>query len=251
MFALEGKRAIVTGGAGELAQGFVEAYRACGARVAVLDASERTEELARSLGGSDRAVFGIRCNLADRANAAAAFDEAVSRLGGLDILVNAAGIQRRCPAVQFSEQDWDDVIAVNLSATFALCQKAAKIMIPAAHGKIINIASVTSFVGMKFISAYVASKGGVSQLTKALSNEWAGHGIQVNAIAPGYYRTKMNAAYFDPANADLYNGITQRIPAGRWGQPADLQGALIFLSSEASDYVSGVTIPVDGGFLGR
>lgn len=124
-------------------------------------------------------------------------------------------------------------------------------MIPKGRGKIINIASMTSFFGMKFIPAYVASKGGVMQLTKALSNEWAEHGIQVNAIAPGFVRTKMTAAYFEPANAELCKEITQRIPAARWGEPQDLMGALGFLASAASDYVTGITLPVDGGYLGR
>ena len=251
---LSGRRAIVSGGAGELGLALVEVLHRCGAEVVILDASAKTAETAATAGrlhGAGRPVHGIQIDLADRSQAGSAFDEAVDRMGGLDILVNAAGIQRRSAAIDFSEQDWDDVLAVNLSATFFLCQRAARILLPQGRGKVVNIASMTSFVGMKFVSAYAASKAGVMQLTKALSNEWAGDGVQVNAIAPGYFKTRMNAAYFEPAHAELYRGITQRIPAARWGEPSDLQGALVFLASSASDYVSGVTLPVDGGFLGR
>ncbi len=251
LFDLRGRKAIVSGGAGELGLALVVALHACGAEVAILDASGETASTAGRIHDPHRPVHGLRADLADRTQAASVFDEAVRLMGGLDILVNSAGIQRRSPAMDFSEQDWDDVLAVNLSATFFLCQRAARVMVPQGRGKIINIASMTSFVGMKFISAYAASKAGVMQLTKALSNEWAADGVQVNAIAPGYFKTRMNAAYFEPANAELYRGITQRIPAARWGEPSDLQGALMFLASRASDYVSGVTLPVDGGFLGR
>lgn len=251
MFSLEGKRALVTGGAGELGYGFAQVLQEYGAQVTIIDASDATASVAASLHTELRPVYGVHADLSDKTQAGRAFDQAVERMGGLDILVNGAGIQRRCPAVEFSEKDWDDVLTVNLSATFFLCQNSARLMIPKRSGKIINIASMTSYVGMKFIPAYAASKGGVMQLTKALSNEWAEHGIQVNAIAPGYFKTRMNAAYFDPVNTELYQGITQRIPAARWGEASDLKGALVFLASAASDYVSGVTLPVDGGFLGR
>jgi 2-deoxy-D-gluconate 3-dehydrogenase len=244
-FKLNGKKAIVTGGAGELGLAFAQALQEQGADVCVLDISEITPTVA-----CGRPMCGIQVDLSDKAKASEAFDAAVDTLQGIDILVNAAGIQRRCPAVDFSAEDWEQVLAINLSATFYLCQKSAKLMIPKRRGKIINIASMTSFFGMKFIPAYVASKGGVMQLTKALSNEWAEHGIQVNAIAPGFIKTKMTAAYLETANAVLYESVTRRIPAGRWGEASDLKGALVFLSSEASDYITGVTLPVDGGYVG-
>jgi 2-deoxy-D-gluconate 3-dehydrogenase len=171
-------------------------------------------------------------------------------LGGrLDILVNAAGIQRRHPSESFPEKDWDDVLAINLSATFFYCQLAANSMIPVGSGKIINIASIMSTCGGITIPAYVASKGGVGQLTKSLSNDWAAKGLHINAIAPGYMATKLNSALMaDPVrSAD----ILARVPQKRWGTGQDLKGITVFLASSASDYVNGTIIPVDGGYLGR
>lgn len=167
----------------------------------------------------------------------------------MDILLNTAGIQRRCTSEDFSEKDWDDVIAVNLSAMFFYCQLAAQNMIQHGKGKIINIASMQSFFGGITIPAYAASKGGVAQLTKALSNDWAGKGINVNAIAPGYMDTKLNTALInDPVRNDE---VLSRIPLKRWGTGNDLKGIVVFLSSDASNYISGAIIPVDGGYLGR
>lgn len=189
LFDLCGRRAIVSGGAGELGLALVEVLHRCGTEVVILDASAETAATAATaerLHEAARPVHGIQVDLADRSQAESALDEAVDRMGGLDILVDAAGIQRRSAAIDFSEQDWGDVLAVNLSATFFLCHRAARILLPQGRGKIVNIASMTSFVGMKFVSAYAASKAGVMQLTKALSNEWAADGVQVNAIAPGY-----------------------------------------------------------------
>ena len=162
--------------------------------------------------------------------------------------MNCAGIQRRKPCLDFTIEDWDDVVEVNLTAVFRLCQLAGRIMAEQGKGKIINVASALSFFGGYTVPAYAASKGGVAQLTKALSNEWAGLGINVNAIAPGYMDTPMNVALI---NDPVRNGkILARIPAGRWGKPEDLQGVAVFLASEASNYLSGAVIPVDGGYLG-
>jgi 2-deoxy-D-gluconate 3-dehydrogenase len=200
-----------------------------------------------SKGGTD--VHAIQADLANREELAAAFSQAVAKLGGtLDILVNCAGIQRRNPCVEFKIEDWDKVVEVNLTAVFLLCQMAGKIMLNKRKGKIINVASALSFFGGYTVPAYAASKGGVAQITKALSNEWASHGVNVNAIAPGYMDTSLNTALIN--NPVRNSAILARIPAGRWGAPEDLKGVTIFLASEASNYVSGAVIPVDGGYLG-
>jgi 2-deoxy-D-gluconate 3-dehydrogenase len=213
--------------------------------VAVLGRSESAEEAAVELGG-----IAVRADLADRDDLRRGFAEAVERLGGLNILVASHGIGRAADAVDHDLTDWDEVIEVNLTATFALCQLAGRIMVAQGSGKIVNIASVLSFQGGLRVSSYAASKGGVSQLTMALANEWAPHGVNVNAIAPGYVKTALNARIWrdDPERTAQ---IDVRIPAGRWGEPADIGGAVVFLSSSASDYVQGVTLPVDGGWLSR
>jgi 2-deoxy-D-gluconate 3-dehydrogenase len=175
--------------------------------------------------------------------------EAIQTFGGLDILVNNAGIIRRADALDFTEEDWDAVIDVNLKTAFFLSQAAGRHMIDKGRGKIINIASLLSFQGGITVPGYAAAKGGVMQLTKALANEWAAHGINVNAIAPGYMETDNTAAL--RADATRHRQITERIPAGRWGTPEDLAGAAIFLASPASDYVNGHVLVVDGGWMGR
>jgi 2-deoxy-D-gluconate 3-dehydrogenase len=188
-------------------------------------------------------------DLSDRAQALDLVDRAVEVLGGLDILINSAGAQRRSPAEEFSLEDWDDVLAVNLEALWIVAQAAGKLMLAQGGGKIINVASVQSFLGGVTVPAYAASKGGVAQLTKALCNEWAGQGVNVNAIAPGYMATEMTAALV--GNPEREPMILARIPAGRWGRPDDLKGAVLFLASAASDYVHGTILRVDGGFLAR
>jgi 2-deoxy-D-gluconate 3-dehydrogenase len=173
----------------------------------------------------------------------------LNKFGRLDILVNNAGTIRRAPAVDYSEEDWATVIQVNLSAVFRLSQLAGRQMISQGKGKIVNIASLLSFQGGITVPAYAASKGGVAQLTKALANEWAGKGINVNAIAPGYMRTDNTKAL--QADETRNRQILERIPAGRWGEPSDLAGAAVFLASPASDYISGEVLVVDGGWMGR
>jgi 2-deoxy-D-gluconate 3-dehydrogenase len=176
-------------------------------------------------------------------------DQVVAGLGRLDILVNNAGIIRRAPALEFSEQDWDDVIQVNLKALFFLSQAAARVMDRQGGGKIIHIASMLSFQGGILIPPYTAAKSGVAGLTRALANEWAAKGINVNAIAPGYMATDNTA----PLRADPVRNpaIQARIPAGDWGEPADLKGTVVFLASEASSYMHAAIVPVDGGWLAR
>jgi 2-dehydro-3-deoxy-D-gluconate 5-dehydrogenase len=244
-FDLTGRRALVTGGGGGIGRGLARALADAGASVAILGRSESAEEAAVELGG-----IAVRADLADRDDLRRGFAEAVERLGGLDILVASHGIGRAADAVDHDLADWDEVIEVNLTATFELCQLAGRIMVAQGSGKIVNIASLLSFQGGLRVSSYAASKGGVSQLTMALANEWAPHGVNVNAISPGYVKTALNARIWrdDPERTAQ---IDVRIPAGRWGEPADIGGAVVFLCSAASDYVQGVTLPVDGGWLSR
>ena len=244
LFSVEGKKALVTGGSVGLGRAMAEALVEGGARVAIVGRSERVLDAAREIG-----AIPLQADLADRAQTLALVDRAAEALGGLDILVNNAGVQRRHPAEAFPLDDWDTVLAVNLDAVWILAQAAGRMMLAQGHGKIINVASALSFFGGVTVPAYAASKGGVAQLTKALSNEWAGRGVNVNAIAPGYMNTEMTAALVgNPQREPL---ILARVPAGRWGVPDDLKGIVLFLASAASDYLHGAIIPVDGGFLGR
>ena len=249
-FDLTGKKAIVAGGTGDLGRGIVAALRDAGADVVVLGRSENTFQVAEELqrDGKTR-ISGIRVDLTDRQALREAFEQALEILGTVDILVNSQGIQRRHPAEEFPLDEWDEVIEINLTSVFELCQLAGRVMLARGHGKIVNIGSLNGFTGGITIPAYAASKGGVAQITKAFSNEWAGRGISVNAIAPGYMDTRMTEALVnDPVrNAQ----ILACIPVGRWCGPEDLGGPVVFLASSASDYVSGHVLPVDGGWMGR
>ncbi len=209
-------------------------------------APDATCEEVRKLG---RRALGVRGDLAERATAAAIVGEAIAHFGKLDVLVNNAGLIRRSPAASLAEADWDTVIEVNLSSVFRLAQAAGAHMLERGRGKIVNIASLLSFQGGVLVAAYAASKGGVAQLTKALANEWAAKGVNVNAIAPGYVRTDNTAALQNDPTRNRQ--ILERIPAGRWGEAADIAGAAVFLSSRASDYVHGHVLVVDGGWMGR
>ena len=244
LFSVEGKRALVTGGCAGLGRAMAEALIERGARVAVADGSPRAAEIAQEMG-----AVALLVDLSDRAQALALVDRAVEALGGLDILVNNAGAQRRHPAEEFPLEDWDLVLSVNLDAAWILAQAAGRAMLAQGCGKIINVCSMLSFGGGVTVPAYSASKGALAQITKALSNEWAARGVNVNAIAPGYMDTALNVALV--GNPDREPGILARIPAGRWGVPDDLKGVVVFLSSQASDYVHGAILPVDGGYLGR
>lgn len=250
LFDLSGKNAVVVGGAGDLGLGMLEALVNAGARAVVIDISDTVLQVAQTLCQKGRVVHAIQADIACRDQIRSSYAEALKFLGGrLDILLNAAGIQRRHPSEFFPEGDWDEVLAVNLSATFFYCQLAAKTMIPQGSGKIINVASILSYCGGITIPAYAASKGGVGQLTKTLSNDWGGKGINVNAIAPGYMDTKLNVALMNDSSRSA--DILSRIPQKRWGTAHDLKGITVFLASAASDYVNGTVIPVDGGYLGR
>ncbi|GIN88017.1 2-deoxy-D-gluconate 3-dehydrogenase [Heyndrickxia sporothermodurans] len=250
MFSLKGKKAIVTGAAQGLGKEMARALHAAGAEVVILDVSDLGKEAARELGKEDAKVHFVKGNLLDRENLISSFKEAVEKLEGrVDILLNSAGVIERKRAMDLSLESWDRILEINVSAVFQLSCLAADIMINQGSGKIINMGSILSFLGGYNAAAYSTSKGAIAQLTKSLSNEWAGHGIQVNAIAPGYMSTSMNA---DIKNDEVRTPqINARIPAGRWGTPEDVAGVAIFLASAASDYVTGVVIPVDGGVLGR
>lgn len=247
---LTGKKAIVTGAAQGLSRGMAEGLMEAGAEVCIIDINPRTPAVAQELTGKGYVCHGVIANLGDGESLNAGFEAAVEKLGGrLDILVNGAGVQKRHPSEEFPYEDWEFVLNINLNAVFRLCQLAGKqYMAQRSRGKIINIASMLSFFGGYTVPAYAASKGGVAQLTKALCNEWAGKGINVNALAPGYMDTEMNAALTDPDNP-RYREITDRIPAHVWGTPEDMKGPCVFLASAASDYLNGAVIPVDGGYL--
>lgn len=248
-FDIKGKKAIVTGGTRGLGHGMAEGLLEEGCEVVFVGSSEGVHRVAEEFRSRGFACHGVQADLGSREQTLACFRSCMELLGGdLDILVNAHGIQRRHQPEEFPLSDWDDVISVNLSSVFVLCQEAGRVMLPKGRGKIINIASMISFFGGQTIPAYAASKGGIAQLTKALSNDWAGKGIQINAIAPGYMATDMNTALMDPANP-RYQQITDRIPAHRWGTPDDMKGICVFLASPASDYITGAVIPVDGGYL--
>jgi len=242
MFSLNGKKAIVTGGANGLGKGMVEALTEAGASVVVLDKSVKGPE-----DFNPKITGYFITDLSKRDDLRKGFYHGLGKLEGIDILVNSAGIQRRAPSEDFSLEDWDDVLEVNLSTTFQMCQLAGKEMLDQGHGKIINIASMLSFTGGYTVPAYAASKGGVAQLTKTLANEWGGRGVNVNAIAPGFMDTDMNTALI--ADEERNTKILSRIAAGRWGKPSDIKGPVVYLASSASDYLHGTIMPVDGGYL--
>ena len=250
LFSLKGKTAIVTGAAktSGLCYGMAVALKEAGAKLVLMDISPEVHNLAKSLGGQENNYYSVEADITKQASREAGMARALEHLGGrLDILLNGAGIQFRCDAIEFPEDKFRSIIDINLSSLFFMSQEAARIMVKQGKGKIINIASMTSFVASRRIVAYAASKGGVMQVTKAMSNEWASKGININAIAPGYMDTELTA---DMINTEQGKAHTARIPMGRWGKPEDLQGVTVFLASAASDYISGAIIPVDGGYLG-
>lgn len=249
-FKLDGKVALVTGACQGLGQGMAVALAEAGADIVGLDMfdSGATCDAVRALGRRYRPVI---CNLrtASVSDLNQIVAETVAEMGNLDILINNAGIIRRTPALEFSETDWDDVMLINLKSAFFLAQAAARVMLTQGRGKIINIASMLSFQGGINIPSYTAAKSGLAGITRALANEWAKYGINVNAIAPGYMATDNTAPL--RADPDRAPAILTRIPAGRWGAPEDLQGIAVFLASAASDYLHGAVVPVDGGWLTR
>jgi len=248
-FRLDGKAALVTGAAAGIGAAIALALAGAGADVVCHGNRRPPDETCERIRALGRRAVGVRGDLAAHETGQALVEAALGALGRVDVLVNNAGTIRRAPAADFSDEDWDAVIATNLSSTFRLCRAAGRHMLERGRGKIVNIASLLSFQGGITVPAYAASKGGVAQLTKALANEWAARGINVNAIAPGYVRTANTAAL--QADATRNRQILERIPAGRWGEPNDIAGAALFLASPASDYVHGHVLVVDGGWMGR
>ncbi|KLC81129.1 2-dehydro-3-deoxy-D-gluconate 5-dehydrogenase KduD, partial [Xanthomonas perforans] len=231
-----------------LGQGIALALAEAGADIAAagIQAPTETEAKVKALG---RRFIAIEANLISIEPVQRIIEETIAGLGGLDILVNNAGLIRRTDAVDFSEQDWDDVLNVNLKSAFFMAQAAGRHFIAQGRGKIINIASMLSFQGGIRVPSYTASKSGIAGITRLLANEWASKGVTTNAIAPGYMATDNTAQL--RADEDRNKAILDRIPAARWGVPADLGGTAVFLASSASDYVNGAIIPVDGGWLAR
>lgn len=249
-FYLTGKKAIVTGGAKGLGLGMTEALCEAGAQVVIISSSDSAKQKAEELKQQDYKVHGLKIDLGQRDNVEQGFKRALELLDGrLDIMVNNSGMIRRHKSEEYPLGDWDKVINLNLNTVFQLCQLVGNVMLKQGNGKIINIASMLSFFGGYTVPAYAASKGGVAQLTKALANEWSSKNIQVNAIAPGYMATDINRALLDDEIRN--HEILSRIPAGRWGTPEDMKGLIIFLASNASNYINGAIIPVDGAYLAR
>ncbi|MDZ4775775.1 MAG: 2-dehydro-3-deoxy-D-gluconate 5-dehydrogenase KduD [Alphaproteobacteria bacterium] len=247
-FDLTGKVALVTGGSRGLGQGIARALAQAGADIAVagMATPTETEAMVRGLG---RRFVSVAADLGSIEPVDRIVAETLAGAGRIDILVNNAGIIRRADAVDFTEKDWDDVIDVNLKSAFFLAQAVGRVLIAQGSGKIINIASMLSFQGGIRVPSYAASKSGIAGITRLLACEWAGKGVNVNAIAPGYMATdNTEQLRADPQRS---RDILARIPAGRWGESADIGGAAVFLASAASDYMHGAIIPVDGGWLAR
>ena len=249
-FSLSGKAAIVTGSERGLGQAYCVALAQAGADVLGATYADRADETAAAVKAAGRKYGHMKADLMGLGSVPAVVERAVAEFGKIDILVNNAGTILRRAAIDFTEKEWDDVMNLNLKTVFFLSQADARQYLKqATGGKILNIASMLSYQGGMFVPSYCASKSGIRGITMSMANEWAKHGIQVNAVAPGYVET-MNTA---PIRADeeRRDSITARIPAGRWAQPEDIAPAVVFLASAASDYLNGAVIAVDGGWLGR
>jgi len=251
LFRLDGKVALVTGASRGLGQGMAVGLAEAGADIAGLDRTPDCNETCAQVEALGRRYFNLSIDLlnATPEDLTRAVEQVVERLGRIDILVNNAGIIRRAPALDYTVADWDEVININLRALFFLSQAAGRVMAAQGSGKIINVASMLSFQGGILVPSYTASKSAVAGLTRALANEWAPLGVNVNAIAPGYMATDNTAPLrADPVRSEA---ILARIPAGDWGTPDDLKGAVVYLASDAARYVHGAILPVDGGWLAR
>ena len=248
-FRLDGRVAVVTGGNRGLGLGIASALAEAGADIVSIQRTDDAPALEDAVGRAGSRLLPLPLDLAADGAADKALAATLRHFGRVDILVNNAGVQRRAPAAEFPLADWEAVLAVDLRAVFTFCQAFGREMLTRQGGKIINITSLLAYQGGFTVPAYAASKHAVAGLTKALCNEWARHGVNVNAIAPGYMDTEMNVAL--RADPERNRAIGERIPAGRWGTSADLAGAAVFLASPASDYIHGQTIVVDGGWLAR
>ena len=247
-FDLTGKNAIVTGATRGIGKSLAISLANAGANIIIIDVT-RDEQTEQEIQKYNVTCETITFDLSHFEQYADLISSIIQKYQHIDILINNAGIQRRYPSVDFPKHDWDLVININMNAVFFMCQQVGKHMLERGYGKIVNIASLLAFQGGYTIPAYTAAKSAVAGFSKSLSNEWASKGITINCIAPGYIATEMNTALM---NDEIRNRqILERIPAGRWGNPEDLGGAAVFLSSSASDYINGFTIAVDGGWLGR
>lgn len=249
-FSLAGKKALVTGASSGIGEAIALAFAEAGADVAVLARGEQVEATAQRIRALGRTAIPLRFDVGDTARIDEVVQDTANKLDGLDILVTAAGTLFRAPAQDYPEAQFDEVMRVNVKSTFLFCQSAARLMIAGGvGGKIITIASMLSFQGGMLVAGYSTSKGAVATMTKAFANDLARHRIQVNAIAPGYIRSRLTEALIADPNRN--RGILERIPSGRWGEPEDLKGAAVFLASPASNYVTGHILCVDGGYQSR
>ena len=249
-FDLTGKTALVTGCRRGIGRGAAVALARAGADIVGVSASlDAADDVAEEVAETGRRFTPYRCDLGDRQASYELVGKLVSDFPRLDILVLAAGTIERAPAIEHADELWDRVLDVNLTSQFILARELGRRMVGQGSGKIVFVASMLSFQGGVTVPGYAASKGGIAQLTKALANEWAPHGVNVNAVAPGYIATDNTRALREDETRSRQ--ILERIPAGRWGEPADVAGAFVFLSSRASDYVHGIVLPVDGGWLAR
>ena len=250
LFDLTGRKAIVTGGSKGIGRCLASGLHDAGAEVVIFYNNTYPEDLLAEMAKGGPAFHAVKCNVAERASLDEAVPKAAELLGGrIDILINCAGINRRYWLEDFPLDMWDEVINTNLNGTVYCSQLVGKYMLAQNYGRIVNLASMNTFVAGPKMAAYVASKGGVGQVTKAFANEWGGRGIRVNAIAPGYIATEQTL----PLQQDKkrYTEILERIAVGRWGQPEDLLGPVIMLCSEAGSYCNGLVMPIDGGYLAR
>ncbi len=245
-FRLDNQVAVITGGTRGLGKAIAIALAEIGADIAVVSRSDNLE-LKETISGLGRKYYHHAADLTQRQETRNVIPAVVKTLGDVGVLVNNAGIIRRSPAKDYLESDWDATLEIDLTAAFLLSQAAGRIMLQKKRGKIINIASIISFQGGLNVAAYAAAKHGLAGLTKALANDWAGHGVNVNAIAPGFFATELTEALQnDPIRSESIKG---RTPARRWGSPQDLAGAAVFLATPASDFVHGVILPIDGGWM--
>lgn len=246
MFDLTGKRAIVTGGTSGIGKAVAAGLAEAGAAVVIIGRNPEVERIADEIG-----AVGLNGDVTDYDGIEQVFSEAVEHLGGLDILVNSAGALLKGDSVNLDMQRWQWLMNLNVGSVMHMCQLAGRIMLKQKSGKILNMASMTSYFGMEKATAYAASKGAIAQLTKSLSNEWAPDGVCVNALAPGFIDTPFTVGITGDEDRTRYEFHRSRMAVGRWGRPDDVKGAAVFLCSAASDYITGILLPVDGGYLAK